>query len=54
MKKKYKRLGSTAHNVGALGAVGWELQFKPLLVADTNHGNALSNDNRPSERSYGP
>ena len=34
-------------------AVGCELEFKPLLAADTNHGSAFPNDNRPGERSYG-
>ena len=34
--------------------VGCELVFKPLLGADTNHGSAFPNDNRPSERSFAP
>ena len=31
-----------------------ELEFKRLLAADTNHGSAFSNDNRPSERICSP
>jgi len=33
--------------------VGCELEFKPLLAADTNHGSAFPNDTRPDERSFG-
>ena len=34
--------------------VGCELQFKPLQVAEINHGSAFSNENRPGERAYVP
>jgi hypothetical protein len=36
------------------GCVGCELVFKPRLGADTNHGSAFPNDNRPGERSFDP
>ena len=34
--------------------VGCELEFKLLLVADTDHSSAFPNDNRPAERFCGP
>ncbi len=35
-------------------AVGCEIEFKPLLAADTNRGSALANDNRPGEQPHDP
>ncbi len=45
-----RRHGLEAPLSAAVNVVGCELLFKLPLVADTNHGNAFSNDNRPGEQ----
>ena len=45
------KLANTQHNYDALTRVGCDLEFKPLLLMDTDRGSIFPSDNRSDERS---